>query len=196
MSAGVLCEDQIKEMIAPKSGQTIRLVSSSSQPFKRSLVGLSAIDLPLGDQYWEMQGSCRTGKRYKVADLVRKYANHQKAKPLTDKAITLKRRQVYLFKADCHLDLTSTAIEGKATGKSSIGRLDCLVRLLVDESDTFDLVQKDKRHDLFVEVTPISFHLEVRRGTSLSQLRLYKGNEADISITREELFHEEDESFP
>jgi dCTP deaminase len=66
----------------------------------------------------------------------------------------------------------------------------------VDESDTFDFVHKDKKHVLYVEVTPISFDLEVKRGTALSQLRLFKGREQDISLTNEELSHEEDDTFP
>lgn len=174
----------------------MRLYNSADEPFNESLIGLSAIDLPLGDRYWKMKGSCRTGKRYKVRDLIRKHSLNSKSKPLSDKPITLERQQVYLFKADCELDLTDLQIQGKATGKSSVGRLDCLVRLLVDESDTFDFVAANKKHELYIEVTPISFNLEVKRGTSLSQLRLFKGSEQDISLTRGELFHEEDDTFP
>jgi dCTP deaminase len=66
----------------------------------------------------------------------------------------------------------------------------------VNESDTFDFVEKDKEHKLYIEVTPISFDLEVKQGTALSQLRLFKGREQDISLTKEELFHEEDDAFP
>jgi dCTP deaminase len=196
MSAGVLCANQVNKLIEPETG-TIRLLKSSGVPFEKSFVDASAIDLPLGNEYWEMKGSCRTGDEYKVTDLIQKYSLHPKApKPLSDNPVHLKKHKVYLFKADCELDLTETNIQGKATARSSIGRLDVLVRLLVDESDTFDFVAKDKKHKLYVEVTPISFDLEVRRGTALSQLRLFKGREHDISLTREELFHEEDDDFP
>lgn len=196
MSAGILCERQINELIRPGSG-TIRLQVSAGCPFKQLANGEAAIDLPLGDQYWEMKGSCRTGNEYKVTDLIRKYSKHPDApKALGGASVTLSKQHVYLFKADCELDLKGTRIEGKATARSSIGRLDVLVRLLVDGSDAFDLVAKDKRHVLYVEVTPISFDLEVRKGTTLSQLRLFKGKEHDISLTREELYNEEDNAFP
>jgi dCTP deaminase len=161
-----------------------------------SFLGPSSIDLPLGANYWEMKGSCRTGKQYKVPDLIQKYSLHIDPKSLTNEPIVLKQRHVYLFQADCELDLSGVRIQGKATGKSSVGRLDCLVRLLVNESDTFDFIDGGKRHELYVEVTPISFDLEVKRGTALSQLRLYKGRDQDISLTKEELFHEEDNAFP
>jgi dCTP deaminase len=196
MSAGILCVDQVKKLINPGSG-TIRLHKSPGHPFEENKISLSSIDLPLGDEYWEMKGSCRTGTEYKVADLINKYSSHPtKPKSLDGNLVRLEKRHVYLFKADCELDLTGTEIEGKATGRSSIGRLDVLVRLLVNESDSFDVVVKNKKHTLYVEVTPISFDLEVRRGTVLSQLRLFKGREQDISLTMEELSHEEDDDFP
>jgi dCTP deaminase len=196
MSAGILCENQVNKLINPETG-TVRLYKSPSGAFKKLLDGEAAIDLPLGDKYWEMLGSCRTGSEYKVADLIHKYSIHpDETKSLGKDSVLLKKRHVYLFKADCALDLTGTRIEGKATARSSIGRLDVLVRLLVDGSGTFDFVDKDKRHELYVEVTPISFDLIVKQGTALSQLRLLKGDEHDISLTKGELFHEEDEAFP
>lgn len=196
MSAGILCKTQVNNLIEPREG-TVRLYKPCNQPFDKSLVKASAIDLPLGDQYWEMSGSCRTGTKYKIPDIIHKYAKPpKKAKPLGSKPTILKKKEVYLFKADCELDLTEKTIQGKSTGRSSIGRLDVLVRLLVDESDSFDFVEKNKKHKLYVEVTPISFDLEVKKGTVLSQLRLFKGKETDISLTREELYEEEHDHFP
>ena len=196
MSAGILCVKQVKKLIKPKNS-TIRLYKSPGHSFEENKIGLSSIDLPLGSEYWEMKGSCRTGTEYKVADLIRKYSLHpSEPKPLGRKTVPLRKNHVYLFKADCELDLTGTSIQGKATGRSTIGRLDVLVRLLVDESNTFDFVQKDKKHELYIEVTPISFDIEVKKSTVLSQLRLFKGREQDISLTLEELSHEEENNYP
>lgn len=192
MSAGILCEKQVGRLIDPSRGTT-RLYRPSGKPFGK-LIGPSAIDLPLGARYWEMNGSCRTGREYKVQDLIHKHSSAQKT--LTEKPVRLERRKVYLFEADCVLDLTDTPIEGKATGKSSAGRLDVLVRLLVNGSDTFDFLEKGRKHELYIEVTPISFDLEVRQGTSLSQLRLFKGKDHHISLTNEALSHEEVKNFP
>src|SRR6058998_2120034 len=153
MSAGILCEKQVRQLIYPPKGTT-RLYRPSGNSFDK-LVGPSAIDIPLGSRYWEMKGSCRTGKDYKVKDRTDKYSSG--AKTLTDKPIKLERRRVYVFEADCVLDLTDIPIEGKATARSSVGRLDVLVRLLVDGSETFDFLEKGKKHQLYIEVTPISF---------------------------------------
>jgi dCTP deaminase len=192
MSAGILCEKQVRKLIHP-SGGTTRLYRPSGKAFDK-LLGPSAIDLPLGSRYWEMEGSCRTGKEYKVQDLIRKHS--LVAKTLQEAPVKLERCRVYLFEADCALDLTDTPIEGKATAKSSVGRLDVLVRLLVDGSEKFDFLEKGRKHVLYIEVTPISFDLEVRQGTALSQLRLYKGKDRHISLTNEELSHEEVKNFP
>ena len=54
----------------------------------------------MGDHYWEMKGSCRTGKRDEVADLIKKYARDPEPKPLGNAPVTLKKQNVYLFKAD------------------------------------------------------------------------------------------------
>ena len=197
MSAGILCAKQVISKLIERGDDTLRLYNSSGVPLEKKFVGLSSIDLPLGDKYWEMKGSCRTGTKYKVADLIQRHSKHPDApRELNSKPVQLKKHHVYLFKADCDLDLRETCIQGKATARSSIGRLDVLVRLLVDGSDAFDFVEKNKEHKLYVEVTPISFDLEVKQGTVLSQLRLFKGREQDISLTIEELFHEENDAFP
>src|SRR2546428_7149636 len=101
MSAGILGVDQLKDLTRPSGKGTMRLYSSSDQPLDQSFLGPSAFDLPLGERYWEMKGSCRTGKRYNVRDLIQKHASNPVPKLLTPEPITLKRQQVYLFKADC-----------------------------------------------------------------------------------------------
>jgi len=198
MSAGILCRDQVKELLS-SPGQSRRLYGRSGS-FDPDLIGKSAIDLPLGGHFWEMKGSCRTGEGLKITDIIQRYSLHpnEPKKLSSEKPIVLEKRHVYVFEVDCCLDLTDMKLklQGKATGRSSIGRLDVLVRLLVDESDKFDVLQMGKKQLLYVEVTPISFDLEVKQGMTLSQLRLFKGREEDISLTREELYHEEDNDFP
>ena len=56
MSAGILATAQVKELIKPKNGGEPRLYRPSGQPLE-PLLTPSAIDLPLGDEYWEMKGA-------------------------------------------------------------------------------------------------------------------------------------------
>jgi len=191
MSAGVLCKEEVLDLINPSSGKAVIDPTSSSE----LKVAASSLDLPIGMQYWEMAGSCRTGKTLNVRDIIKRYG-----KPcLLDQQKVLKKNQVYLFEVGCSLDLSAPharGIEGKATGRSSIGRLDVLARLLIDEGTRFDRVPRNYNKKLYVEVTPFTFDLLVRPGTRLSQLRLFRGYEQLVTLTKEELSHEDDVAFP
>src|ERR1700677_5106410 len=100
MSAGILSTAQVKKLIKPKNRGKTRLYRPSGLRFEDSLLTESTIDLPLGGQYWEMEGSCRTGQSGNVTDLIRKYAKNSVPKPLGKMPVVLKKRTVYLFKAD------------------------------------------------------------------------------------------------
>ena len=68
-----------------------------------------------------------------MEELIKNYAPHSASKSLGNDTVTLNKQKVYLFKADCKLDLENLGLhQGRATGKSSVGRLDVLVRLIVD----------------------------------------------------------------
>lgn len=193
MPIGILCKQEVREL-NPAGPQPHCVSRPSSRPVD-DLLNESSLDLPLGDQYWRMKGSCRTGTKMKVSpDLIRLFsASGERPTPLTGDLV-LERGCVYLFKVDCTLNLAETRIRGKATARSSIGRLDVLVRLLCDETSEFDRIPEDYDGPLYVEVTPITFNLAVRPGTCLSQLRLFRGSDRLVSITQEEFGYEK--SFP
>jgi len=191
MSAGVLSNTQVRRLTEVSAEKQV-IYSASESPLT---IDGSSMDLAIGSRYWQMGGSCRTGPRLNVRDIRNRYA--EAAEP-TDvgSGLTLRKGRVYLFEADCGLDLRDTAIQGKATARSSIGRLDVLVRLLVDGGTHFDRVPIDHNGALYIEVAPITFDLHVKQGTRLSQLRLYRGPEHLITLSKEILQYEEDDQFP
>ena len=71
------------------------------------------------------------------------------------------------------MDLEDNFI-AQGTGKSSIGRLDILTRLLVDNEEKYDSVKSGERN-LFVEVTPLSFSIKVYPNMPIYQLRIAYG---------------------
>ncbi len=191
MSAGVLCEKEVRELLDPKRGQQV------IQPAANVTLEVdgSSLDLPIGSQYWEMKGSCRSGKDLNVKDIIRKYSSG--FPNVLEGDLRLLKNHVYLFEVDCKLDLRGTGIQGKATGRSSIGRLDVLVRLLTDRATRFDHVESEYNGQLYLEVTPITFDLIVRPGTRLSQLRLFRGDEHLMTLTKEALLLERyGDTFP
>jgi len=104
-----------------------------------------------------------------------------------DGKIILEKNNVYVFEAQESLNLENTGLSGQATGKSTFGRIDILTRLLMSYADSYDTVQINSRGPLWVEITPITFNVKLKRGMSLNQLRLYKGEPNVCRINNEDL---------
>ncbi|WP_363331029.1 2'-deoxycytidine 5'-triphosphate deaminase [Desulfonatronospira sp.] len=65
---------------------------------------------------------------------------------------------MYLVELDCSLYLPEN-INGRATGRSSIGRLDVITRLLTDRSTEYDIVESGYEGPLYLLVLPQTFSL-------------------------------------
>lgn len=79
---------------------------------------------------------------------------------------------------------------GQATAKSTIGRLDIIARLIIDGTNEYDKFNpndfnENSRGDMYLEIVPISFPIQVKEGASLSQLRIFKGDPNSALITDE-----------
>ncbi len=100
----------------------------------------------------------------------------------------LKPSNCYVFKLNEKLNphLDNSNIHGQATAKSSIGRLDVIARLIVDgmsHYEYFDSAEITRATgNMFIEVIPISFGINIKPGASLNQLRLFYGNIEESTI--------------
>lgn len=149
---------------------------------------LSAIDLPLGSSAYKMvKGAVKPCGD----DFEHLLLNSSYAEPIDfEGEIVLERKQTYVFSVQVELApafIGSHRFYGQATGRSSVGRVDVLTRLIVngmDEYEGFDPIGLDrgKNGRLFLEVTPITFSVKVKPGVSLSQLRLFLGHPATSRI--------------
>jgi dCTP deaminase len=83
------------------------------------------------------------------------------------------RGQTYLVKC-IDLDLPSD-LHVRVSPKSSIGRIDVLVRAVADRNGLYDRVLEGYRGELWLEVTPNSYNIRVEQGIALSQLRVVRG---------------------
>jgi len=140
----------------------------------------SSIDLHLQDEAWVLpSGSIKpSGRSY-----LHFVEQHELATKLTAASgiYELEPRRTYLFRIRERLGpLRESGIYGQATAKSSVGRLDVLARLVVDGTSRYegftpdDLAQSSG--DMFIEITPMTFCVRIKSGTSLSQLRLFYGD--------------------
>lgn len=155
-------------------------------------VGPSAFDLHLSHQGWEMKGSIKGLDNTLIDEIGKNYGNgfniehKQKLNPKTP----------YVFQLRESLKIPSYGmLYGKATGRSSIGRLDVLTRLMVDNCSLYDEIKPKEGFypgRMYLEVTPITFGIEVQEGVSLSQLRLFRGGPelSELKASGIELFGE------
>lgn len=185
MSAGVLNQEQILKMIQEDPSQ-IKWAQSTVRTWDQ--IDASAIDLPLGKTYWKMDASLRARQDGHVSDLIQKYGGAELT--LTDDTV-LERGQTYLFRLQWSLDLQEH-ICARATAKSSVGRLDALVRLVADKEKEFETVGMQKTCSIYLQVLPNTFQLIVRPGMVLSQLRFMRGEEHHCTVSRQMLGFEED----
>ncbi len=154
--------------------------------------GASAIDLTLGEEGWKMHGSIK-------GRLDRPYTDVLTQSHFIDKNLDLSRpvileppnTYVIRLRESLYFD-EYPELQGYASGKSSIGRLDMLVRLVADYAAGYDEVLPRRvsgrwRVSLYAEVTPISFPILVKAGVTLNQLRLFQGDPRLCELSAEEL---------
>ncbi|MBW2619422.1 MAG: 2'-deoxycytidine 5'-triphosphate deaminase, partial [Deltaproteobacteria bacterium] len=137
--------------------------------------GKSSIDLHIGNTGFAMQGSIKPRQINEIADITDSFKENDPDFQNGD-TFHLKRGETYVFKIKESIRFNNTEFSGLATGRSSIGRLDVLTRLLTDGSATYDRVEKGYQGSLWIEVTPLSFPIIIKRGMSLNQLRVFKGD--------------------
>eukprot|EP00939_MAST-03C_sp_MAST-3C-sp1_P003886 g3886.t1 len=62
---------------------------------------------------------------------------------------------------------------GHLSPKSSIGRVDLMVRGVVDGCGLYDTIPSGKTSTLWLEITPQSFNVRIRKGLALTQLMIF-----------------------
>jgi len=146
----------------------------------------SSIDLHITDPVYELKGCVKPKSDQDINLLIRNFETRQ-CNFNADGLISLKKEKTYIFSVVEHIDFLNTSFCGQATGKSTFGRLDILTRLLTSHSDSYDFVRPDYQGSLWVEVTPITFPIKIKKGMSLNQLRIYKGEPQACCISKRDL---------
>ncbi|MDQ7818814.1 MAG: 2'-deoxycytidine 5'-triphosphate deaminase [Melioribacteraceae bacterium] len=160
-------------------------------------ISYSSFDLHLsGDVYRMKNGAIKpNGGRYCQKYLLNsKFA--EKLSPTNENVFTLDIKTTYVIEVEEKFNLLdeicNANIFGQATAKSSIGRVDVLARLIVDGMQEYESFTPENiklgTGQMFVEVTPITFKINIKPGISLSQLRLFIGNPEESEINSKILF--------
>jgi dCTP deaminase len=100
--------------------------------------------------------------------------------------IVIRPEQSFVFAIEEEL-IIEPPICGYATGRSSIGRLDVLVRLIGDGQPHYDQIDPPFRGALYVEISPITFAIAVSAYDAVCQLRLFKGHPSQSRLHEADL---------
>jgi dCTP deaminase len=144
---------------------------SAVEPFAADQVQPASLDLRLGDYAWRVRASFLPGSGRTVAERLADVAMHRL--DLTGGAV-LERGCVYIAPVQELMALPS-GVSARANPKSSTGRVDVFVRALANQGAAFDDIAAGYRGPIYVEISPQTFSVLVRRGTRLNQLRLRGG---------------------
>src|SRR2546430_1979220 len=144
---GVLNSDDLTNLRKHK-------VIQSTQPLNAKG---SAFDLHLGTRGWALSGSIKqiADREETVEKVCNKYGSEFR---IGQEGFLLKQGKVAVVQLEEQVDFSQHPwLNGEATGKSSIGRLDILTRLLVNGCSEYERVPPKYSGPLFVEIAPISF---------------------------------------
>ena len=162
---GILPDRAIKQLIADKG---IRL----AEPVLSNQVQPASLDLRLGPRAIRVRASFLPGPDFSVAKKLDQLGLHEF--DLTHGAV-LETGCVYIVPLLESLALP-TGVAASANPKSSTGRLDVFTRVIADRTRAFDQLPAGYSGPLFLEVSPRTFPILVRKGSRLSQIRFRRGD--------------------
>ena len=161
---GVLPAQQLEDLIA--HGNIV-----SATPWAAAQVQPASLDLRLGRRAHRVLASFLPGTGKSVEERIENL--RMETFDLRNGAL-LERDCVYIAEVQEELVLPEE-VAGKANPKSTTGRLDIFTRLLSDDARRFNRVEAGYDGPLFAEIVPRAFSVRVAEGSSLMQLRLYRG---------------------
>jgi dCTP deaminase len=161
---GILADGAIRGLIA---AERILL----AEPAVENQVQPASLDLRLGAKAVRVRASFLPGPDFSVAAKLKQIGLHEF--DITHGAV-LETGCVYIVPLLESLDLPAD-VAASANPKSSTGRLDVFTRVITDQARAFDQMPEGYRGPLFLEVSPRTFPILVRKGSRLSQIRFRRG---------------------
>ncbi len=130
-------------------------------------VNPASLDLSLSDEMYRVEGVFLPRPGEKVRELLGKvdHTSHVFEHPL-------ERDVTYLARLNETFALPAE-VYGYCNPKSSTGRNDVHVRILADGVSRYDMVPERYRGELWLAIQPNSYPIQVRRGATLVQFRLF-----------------------
>ncbi len=164
-TTGILADKAIRALFtAGRLSSESALDSDQIQP--------ASLDLRLGARAYRVRASFMPGPNHSVADKLERLKLHE-----VDLSVgaVLETGCVYIVPLLESLDLPAD-MSASANPKSSTGRLDIFTRVITDRAQEFDKIPAGYNGPLYLEISPRTFPIVVRRGSRLSQIRFRIGH--------------------
>jgi dCTP deaminase len=158
-------------------GQQIGALVDSGAILAQAAVGSdqlqpASLDLRLGARAWRVRASFLPSTRTGIDERLRDLALH--SIELSEAGSVLETGCVYLVELEERLKLPAD-LAAATNPKSSTGRLDVFTRVIGDRVASFDALPGGYEGPLYLEVSPRTFPILVRRGSRLGQIRFRRG---------------------
>ncbi len=161
---GILADSAIRALF--DGGQL-----KSQSPLDSDQIQPASLDLRLGAKAFRVRASFLPGPTKLVADKLDRLSLH--VIDLADGAV-LETGCVYIVPLLESLELPA-GLSASTNPKSSTGRLDIFTRVMTDRAQEFDKIPAGYCGPLYLEVSPRTFPIVVRRGSRLTQIRFRNG---------------------
>lgn len=137
----------------------------------------ASIDLTLSDEIYRVDGVVLPRRQETVAQILK--IGRAKKVSFEDPLLC---KGVYIVRVNERFKLPE-AVYGYANNKSSSGRINLQVRLLVDNVPQFDSVPRGYNGNAWVVISPHSFSVKLSAGEAINQMRFFN---TDTRLSRRE----------
>ncbi len=163
---GLFGRHKIEAMVRRKLITSDRLIEDAQfQP--------ASLDLRLSKEAYRVRASFLPGR----LRTVKEHLDSLNSEPvsLSGDGAVLEKGIVYIARLVESLELLPS-MSGAANPKSSTGRLDIFTRLIVNRAEAFDEAPLGYHGELWLEISPRSFSVRVKEGSTLNQIRFRTRN--------------------
>ena len=179
MNKGSLVHEDYFDLFKNNNINYNKYTSSQIQP--------SSLDLTLSEECYEIEASFlspNTNIRDKLTNIINKKID-------LNEVYIFKKNITYIVRLNEKLNLKND-IFGKCNPKSSTGRLDIFCRTILNFSDEYEKIPINYNGEIFLEITPRSFNIALKKGDSLNQMRLIYQNHEYVDDESLHNFHKID----
>ena len=139
----------------------------------------TSLDIPISSECYLMKNKFLPNQR-----IIRDMVKETKIRGISLQQVLLKNQTYLIYCGKIHLHSNHRAI---FSPKSSIGRIDVMVRVIVDNCGFYDHINFGKQGEVWCEVSPKSFNVSLNPGMTLTQMMIFEEQNLKQEIREQNL---------